>query len=791
MKTRVHVGFVLLTCLFSVGGNAQVRTADVAERVLNPGPQIASGQDAWSLYNNPAGLAFVNGSELAGGYAHHWSNPDALHQAQFTATFSLFKGLSLGLGTQLQLPDNTSATDKGLVNGQLGLAYRFGRSVSMGGWAFKQRQYANESSDPFLFGFGVQHYPAPWISYGMLSRQVYDNFGSPAEFQVGLSLRPFGDDYTFFGEARFWPTKDSWSGSYHIDPIAGARIDLGGVTLIGQAVINSSPSFMFALDFNFEHFGMGAVAGNAYAGGRFRMSSEAKESVTVPSKKWVRLNINSKGTEDQKPDSLAAKLFAKPSSPLFFLNSLERLIADTSVEGVLVYLDSPDFGFARAEELKNSLMALKNSGKQVVVYLNNTSVVAYYVASAADKIYLNPGAEVKLDAFQTTLVYAKKGLDKLGVEAQAVHAGAYKSAPRVFTANEPGAEEVEVVNAILDERYQHFVEALAKKTGKAPTEMKAQIDLGELSSDEALTAGLVNALMSESDVPELKNQFRTLDKQAHVTTWGEQDKIAIIPIVGTIIAGHAAPSFFFPRVQTGADDVTQWIEHAVNDPFTQGILVRIDSPGGDAFASDQIFQALMKARQKKPVVASMGDIAASGGYYAAAAAQQIWAEPSTLTGSIGVFSLSFSAEKLLDKLGVSSFEFNRGKLPGPTLFRPLSAPERKRQEQLIEWRYTRFKQAIAQGQNRPVEDIAPLAEGRVWTGEQALANHLVHQLGGFSEALNQLKELAGLKKDSKVQLSLYQPQGLGLFNFGASPFASALDLIEHNGKAMALMPFIL
>src|SRR3989338_8672255 len=170
---------------------AQVRSPDFSTYQFTPGPQIASSQDAWSLFTNPAGLAFVSGAELVGGYSYSWNNPNNIHQTQLSAAFGIINGLSLGLGLNLALPSHITPNSEGLINAQLGLAYRFGRSFSIGAWTLKQRRYALDSSDPFLLGLGAQYYPINALAFGVTAKQVEGDFGSPLEFQVGVSARPF------------------------------------------------------------------------------------------------------------------------------------------------------------------------------------------------------------------------------------------------------------------------------------------------------------------------------------------------------------------------------------------------------------------------------------------------------------------------------------------------------------------------------------------------------------------------------------------------------------------------
>lgn len=532
----------LLTALIATSLQAHVRSAEFGTRIFTPGPQIASSQDAWSLFTNPAGLAFVGGAELVGGYSYHWMNPNNVHMTELSAAFGLFEGFSVGLGLDLALPNNTSLDNQGLINGQLALAYRFGRFLSLGTSVLKQRRYALSESDPFLFGFGAQYYPLEWLAIGATAKQIDGSFGSPWGFQAGVSVRPFGEQFTIFGETRFWPSQ--------ITPITGARLDLEGFSLIGSAVIQENPLFMFAVDINWDHFGFGPIGGNEYVGGRFKISSETKSSIAPAQKQWVQIDLNSDGMLDSKSTSLLSQFFKKPVSPLFFLDSLNELAKDPRIEGVYITLDSLKFGFGRAEELRNSFVALKNSNKQVVIYLNNPSVVDYYVATAAHKIYLNPSGELSLDRFRKTLVYFKKGLDELGVEAEVISAGQYKSAPRPLIANAPNAQELEVANAILDEQYNHFIEAVIQKSQGSREQTKTLINLGILTSQEALAGNLVDALFWENDAPELKkhyvNYFGTKKK---IDSWGIPNQIAIIPISGTIVSGSPSRSIGFHKIK--------------------------------------------------------------------------------------------------------------------------------------------------------------------------------------------------------------------------------------------------
>ena len=584
--------------------------------------------------------------------------------------------------------------------------------------------------------------------------------------------------------------------------------------------------FSLLLDFNFAHFGVSLASSvntaqnNFAVGTNLRSSSEEWQSVARPRGLWVELTINRHGTIERNPRSLAERLFTTPDNALTVLALLKRIEQDPRVGHVVLNINGFSFGDARTEEWRNAISSLRSAKKEVIIYLDAPSERDYYIASAANKIRMNKFASLSLSNFQATLVYYADMLKKFGVKAEAVVAGKYKTAPRQWTEDRPRPEELEVASNILDNFYERLVNDVSLARNIPQHTLKALLDKGELTAVEAKDAGLVDELVSPI-IEDDNEQMAQGDRRRFIRDyedivqkreqWHPPKKIAVIPVVDTISSGRAVPGLFswvFPS--SGAKDIIDEIENAVNDENVIGIIVRIDSPGGDAAAGSRINQALMLAQRAKPVVTSMSDVAASAGYLIAAGTEHILALPNTITGSIGVFSLAFSGEHLAQKLGVFAKELSPIKNPGPTIFRTMTASERKEAEHITDWFYNNFIESVSVGLDLDKEAVQKVANGRVWLGQEAFERKLVHELGGFMEAVDALRAIANIAEDENLAIEIRSPglaQQFSLTNaisamfkskssedkealaYLASPYLKALEAYRINGVPQARMAF--
>ncbi|MCA9506952.1 MAG: S49 family peptidase, partial [Myxococcales bacterium] len=454
-----------------------------------------------------------------------------------------------------------------------------------------------------------------------------------------------------------------------------------------------------------------------------------------------------------------------------------------------------------------------------IVYLENPSERDFFVASVADKIFMNPSATISLNRFQAHLTYLAASLKKVGVKAEAITAGKYKSAPRRWTHENPQKEEIDIASNILNSFYDAFIDHVSESRNIEKDQLKKILDSGEITSQEAKDFGLIDGAIYKDQLQQvlLNQENVTLPVWSDYSqrtlknySWEVKKKIVVIPIEGEIVDGRVGPSLLSVLSEkTGSQDVIEKIENAVSDPNVVGIIVRINSVGGDANAGDKIHRALSKAQKIVPVVASMSDVAASAAYMIAAGTQYIIAEPNTVTGSIGVFSLYFSGNQLAKKIGVHDAEISPIKNPGPNRFRSMTRNERAQAQKIVDWYYQNFIDRVSSGLNLDAKTVEAHAQGRVWLGHEALERKLIHKLGGFMDAVDALWLLAQLKDDQKVDLEISIPGAQQNFSllppfsslFGRqnysdehlekilSPYVKILDLYKNNGSVQARIPF--
>jgi protease-4 len=449
----------------------------------------------------------------------------------------------------------------------------------------------------------------------------------------------------------------------------------------------------------------------------------------------------------------------------------------------------------------------------VLFYLESAGDLEYSVASAADRIYAAPQAVLLVNGFSATALFAAAGLDKVGVKAEFFRVGAYKNAPDFFTRTGMSGEQREVTTSLLDDAFARYVTRVTRSRGLTEGSFKALLDQGILSPREAQKAGLLDGLIYpdqlEEEAGKLLGRKVALRKisveppSVRDTRWGAGRRIAVVRVEGDIVRGDNARDPFGVVNAVGSDPIVRAIRRAADDPEVAAIVVRIDSPGGDGTASDLIWRELYRARKekKKPVVASMGDVAASGGYYVAAGADEILAEPSTVTGSIGVFIGHFDATELFGKLGISLVTTKRGE--SADLFEPnrsLTDLERKTMQAWVDDFYKSFVERVSEARNLSFEQVDKIARGRVWTGAQALENHLIDKLGSLQDAIAEARLRAGLAADAPLEvedestatLSLTELAGVATSVSMPTAFSrtlKAVHLLGEPGTLRAALPF--
>ena len=424
--------------------------------------------------------------------------------------------------------------------------------------------------------------------------------------------------------------------------------------------------------------------------------------------------------------------------------------------------------WGKVQEVRDAVADFRRSGKPAIAYLEFGGEQEFYLASACDKVFLMPTASLDLTGMASYELFLRGMLDKIGAYPDALHIGEYKTASNTLTEHTYTPAHREMAESLNTDLYQQLVRGIADGRHKSEAEVKSLIDHGPFLPEEALKAGLIDDLAYEDELDDKvklgtgKIKYTDMNeyRQVSPTSLGlnRGPKIAVLYAAGIIASGKS--NYDSPSGNVvGSETLVDYLRKARADSAIRAIVLRIDSPGGSAIASDVIWREVMLTKNQKPVIASMSDVAASGGYYIAMPAHAIVAEPSTLTGSIGVVITKFVIDGTLKKLGLNMEGVSQGKyaqMYSPV--RPFSPEERARVAENMQATYDTFVEKAAQGRNTTPEKIDAIAQGRVWTGRQAKQLGLVDELGGLDRAVAIAKQRAKIPQDSEVELVIYPPK---------------------------------
>ncbi len=440
------------------------------------------------------------------------------------------------------------------------------------------------------------------------------------------------------------------------------------------------------------------------------------------------------------------------------LKGIEGAKDDDRIKGIYLDLSAVSASFATLQEIRDALLDFKTSGKFIVAYSEGYTQRAYYLASTADKIYVNPEGSVDFRGLASQIPFIKGTLDKLGVEMQVVKVGTFKSAVEPLILDRMSDANREQVTSFMGSIYDHFIDQVGTSRHIAVDSLRA-IANGFLvrTADDAVTYGLADGKRYKDELlSELKDSL-DIDSNKDINavaltkykpsgpsaSTSVRDRIAVVYAVGDIVSGEGNDDMI------GSERISRELRKVRRDDKVKGVVFRINSPGGSALASDIIWREVDLLRKEKPVIVSMGDVAASGGYYIAAAADSIFAQPNTITGSIGVFGVIPNMQGLMnDKLGITFDGVKTGKYADflSNVDRPLTADERNILQMEINRIYDTFVQRVADGRHLSKEQVDSIGQGRVWSGQQALANGLVDRLGSLDDAIAAAARKAGLEE---------------------------------------------
>lgn len=471
---------------------------------------------------------------------------------------------------------------------------------------------------------------------------------------------------------------------------------------------------------------------------------------------------------DYTPDDPFRKLLGGTDQSLSSLiEQFRKAKVDNRIKAIILQIEMSGAGWGKSEEIRDAIADFRTSGKPVYAYMEYGMNKEYYIASACDRIYVAPPGELFINGMAAEVMFFRGSLDKLGVFPDIYQIGKYKSAGDTFTRKEMSEAHREFMNSLVDDLFNRYVEGIAKARGKSAEEVRTLIDEAPYSAPKAKEAGLIDGVAYREELDkELKGklgykedeQLRLVRSSSYKEIQPESlgldkgEKIAVIYATGGIDSGKSENSPTGEQ-SIGSDTLVKALNDARDDKTIKAIVIRVDSPGGSGLASDVIWYAVEAAKAKKPVVVSMGDVAASGGYYISAGASKILAQPSTITGSIGVLAGKPVLREFYDWLGISNEYILRGKRAG--MFRETEKFTPEEREKFEEWikntYYNDFIPKVAKGRNKPVEYIDSVGQGRVWTGAQGKDKGLVDEFGGLDRAIEVAKELANLPKDKGVK----------------------------------------
>ncbi len=498
---------------------------------------------------------------------------------------------------------------------------------------------------------------------------------------------------------------------------------------------------------------------------------------TIRENSVLALKISGSLPDYVPEDPLRRILGGQPQDLRSLLTQFRKARVDKRITAILLDIDAEAVGLAKIEEIRTAIEDFRASGKPVYAYIETGFITDYYLAAGCDRIYVPPSGELFIEGIGADVLFFRGSLDKLGIYPDIYQIGKYKTAANMFTQKQMTDAHREFINSLLDDLFSRLVDTIAKARGKSPAEVKALIDNAPYTAPRAKEAGLIDgALYREEVEKELKKRLGYKgNEELHITKASDYrqispeslglnkgDKIAVVYAAGDIVSGKS--SFGSSGEQTiGSDSLVKTLEEARDDKSVKAIVLRVDSPGGSGLASDMIWRAIESAKQKKPVVVSMSDVAASGGYYIACNANKIVAEPSTITGSIGVFAGKPVVKGLYDWLGITNEYVLRGKNAG--IFREsekFSDSERVKLEELIKSTYyDEFVPKVAKGRSKDSEYIDSIGQGRVWTGAQGQERGLVDEFGGLDKAIEIAKQLANIPAEKGVErVILPRPRGL-------------------------------
>ncbi len=743
---------VLPSHLFGGPGTAQaqwVGQPDVARRFL-PRP-LAGPSGALALEMNPAALAFVDGYALT---LMHARDSGAQVESLYGVR-ALPLGLSLAAGADWR---RAPGADSGRVS--LGGAYAPRADLSIG-LAFRYTESPGERAGGLDVGLAYQ--PIARIGVSVVLRDLLGPLGFtrgngpvPATAIGAVQLRPFENDALFAEAAVAVNTR----GDVGLRGMLGARVpSIGRAQVVLEADDIGGEGDLRVLGSLAFDWGQVSVEGGLLRDGQ----GDFGEFVAAHYQRAAERGL----PEPRYVVDMRLQGGLGPRRLLRVLARLESAARDRSVRGVLLRVGSTGMGLAVAQELRQGIALLEAAGKGTVCLLEAPSGAELYACAGATYIAQDPAGTVRLLGPSTTSLYYGEALRRLGVRTDFVRVGQYKSMVEVYGSDHASEPVRRARGAMMDDAYARLVADMSEDRDVPSETVRGWIDQALFDASSAEEAGLTDGLVDAFEVgPVLQEHLGTARRRERATaeanrSFARGPRVALVVMDGSLVDGDNVDYPIVETHQTGGRTLVRTLEAVRADPSIDAVVLRIDSPGGSALAADQVWRAVRRLREVKPVVASMGAMATSAAYYAASACDVIYADPTTITGSIGVLFGKVDFAPLAEHLGVGIEQEGRGAHAGAeSLFRPFSEEEREGIQAQIEHFYQLFLSRVAEGRGMTVEAVHAVAQGRIWTGDAAQRLGLVDSLGGLLSAVHEARRRGGLDADAPMVVAPHRPSSL-------------------------------
>ncbi|HYO70455.1 MAG TPA: signal peptide peptidase SppA [Archangium sp.] len=761
-----------------------VQPASPPRGVTLPPTSAALVDEATALAVNPAGLRFVGPAQLF--YLHERNLArDQVGDGVYLGS-TLLGGLGAGFSLEWMrgrgLPDYRK-TSFGLAFGSrrlsLGVSYH----------TLSSRDAALDRLSGFDLGLTVR--PTRFLSVAAVVKDVNapveGPFTLPRRYNLAVGLRPVGERVTL--GADYLASEGAWGEgrlTYTVQAAVVPGFGLGAGLSHGLGS-DRTLALQLAATLDGSNFGVTYAGGGAQGGGldhvvAVRLSGQKYPALSFGGGSVAMLDLDDELRE--RGGALSLLGFSEPDPYLRLTRWMDEATKDPRLEGVVLKVSGlPGVDWGKAEELHQAVLRMRAAGKRVLAVLYSVNDLEYFVGSAADEVYALPSSSLLINGLAVHVMSLGGTMEKLGVTWDVARVGEYKTAPEQLTRRDMSPAQRETIEAYLDGQVAHDVAAVTKARRITPERLREAWSAGILTATRARDLGLVDGVLLPE---ELEDKLKKLvpgasydptysPRDERERRWTGRRRIAVVPLLGTISGGKSRKTPLVGEAVAGAETVALALERAQRDPNVAAIVLRVDSGGGDILASELMYRAVREAKKHKPVIASMGDVAASGGYYAALGADEIWALPTTLTGSIGVFYFKPALRGLLGgKLGVNQETISRSPMADVLgSWQPWTEAQQKAVQAWVDSAYDDFITQVSEARKLDKAKVDAVARGRVWTGSAAKEHGLVDAMGGLMEAVEAARKRAGVPAGEELDL-VVEGDARGLFSsLGGEPGVDA------------------